>query len=133
MSPPNLKKLATLEGGVAAVLCLIASVFSLWYIRYATNDDMLTAISGEGFGLPLIEAAQHNLPIIARDIPVFREVAGDHAFFFRTEQPDELAKAIQEWLSLYGRNTHRRTDGLRWLTWSESAGRLLNILTDGTR
>lgn len=100
---------------------------------YAVSTCLIAASYGEGFGLPLIEAAQHNLPIIARDIPVFREVAGDHAFFFRTEQPDELAKAIQEWLSLYGRNTHRRTDGLRWLTWSESAGRLLNILTDGTR
>lgn len=99
---------------------------------YAASTCLIAASYGEGFGLPLIEAAQHNLPIIARDIPVFREVAGDHAFFFRAEQPDELAKAIQEWLSLYGSNTHRRTDGLRWLTWAESAGRLLNILTDAT-
>jgi hypothetical protein len=37
---------------------------------------------GEGFGLPLIEAAQHKLLILARDLPVFREVADGHASFF---------------------------------------------------
>jgi len=36
-------------------------------------------------------AAQHQLPIIARDIPVFREVAGDYAFYFSGENADDLA------------------------------------------
>jgi len=31
-------------------------------------------------GVQLIEAAQKGVPVIARDIPVFREVAGDYAF-----------------------------------------------------
>ena len=31
---------------------------------------------------PLIEAAKCERPIIARDIPVFREIAGEHAYFF---------------------------------------------------
>ena len=41
---------------------------------YAASTCLIAASEGEGFGLPLIEAAQHKLPIIARDIPVFREV-----------------------------------------------------------
>ena len=41
---------------------------------YATSSCLIAAAEGEGFGLPLIEAARHGLPIIARDIPVFREV-----------------------------------------------------------
>jgi glycosyltransferase involved in cell wall biosynthesis len=47
-----------------------------------------------------IEAARHGLPIMARDIPVFREVAGEHAFYFAAEKPD-LAQAIKDWLRLY--------------------------------
>src|SRR5262249_2265090 len=47
---------------------------------YAASTCLIAASEGEGFGLPLIEAAQHKLPIIARDIPVFREVAGESAF-----------------------------------------------------
>ncbi|PHR02089.1 MAG: hypothetical protein COB29_14150 [Sulfitobacter sp.] len=43
---------------------------------YAVSDALIAASHGEGFGLPLIEAAQHKIAIIARDIPVFREVAG---------------------------------------------------------
>ena len=49
---------------------------------YRSAHALLAASEGEGFGLPLIEAAQHGLPIIARDIPVFVEVAGEHAYYF---------------------------------------------------
>jgi glycosyltransferase involved in cell wall biosynthesis len=30
----------------------------------------------EGFGMPLIEALTHELPVIASDLGVFREIAG---------------------------------------------------------
>ncbi len=31
----------------------------------------------EGFGLPVIEALQRHVPVIASDLPVFHEIAGD--------------------------------------------------------
>ena len=52
---------------------------------YRSAHALLAASEGEGFGLPLIEAAHYGLPIIARDIPVFREVAGEHAYYFHGE------------------------------------------------
>ncbi len=36
---------------------------------------------GEGFGLPVIEALSVGTPVVASDIPVFREIAGDCAIF----------------------------------------------------
>ncbi len=74
-----------------------------------------------GFGLPLIEAAQHGLPILARDIPVFREVAGEHAAYFKAETPNELAVAIKSWLADCQKNTHPKSSGMNYLTWKESA------------
>ncbi|MGC9208162.1 glycosyltransferase family 4 protein, partial [Acidithiobacillus sp.] len=74
---------------------------SLLIQLYAHSTALLAASLAEGFGLPLIEAAKHGLPIIARDIPVFREVAGDHAFYFQGESAKALSEAIRYWLILY--------------------------------
>lgn len=95
---------------------------------YATSTCLMAASYGEGFGLPLIEAAQHKLPIIARDIPVFHEVAADHAFYFDANEPEQLAQSIEQWLDLYATKKHPRSDGMPWLKWKQSAGQLLKAL-----
>lgn len=97
---------------------------------YSASTCLIAASLAEGFGLPLIEAAQHKLPIIARDIPVFREVCGDHAFYFRGEKPEELTEAIQQWLPLHAQRNAPKSDGLLWLTWQQSAKTLETLLMD---
>ena len=82
----------------------------------------------EGFGLPLIEAARRHVPIIARDIPVFKEVAGEHAFYYTANKPEEMTQAIEAWLKLYASGTHPRSDKMPWLTWKESAQSVLKTL-----
>jgi len=91
---------------------------------YSASTCLIAASLNEGFGLPLIEAARHGTPIIARDIPVFREVAGDCAFYFSGETPRDLATALKAWLDLHQEGRHPKTDQLRWSTWQESAERL---------
>jgi glycosyltransferase involved in cell wall biosynthesis len=98
---------------------------------YAAASGMLMASEGEGFGLPLIEAAQHHAPIIARDLPVFREIAGEHAFYFSGTAPEDLADALRVWLKLYRRGEHPRSDGMQRLTWEESTGQLLQAVLAG--
>ncbi len=100
---------------------------------YAASRCLIAASEGEGFGLPLIEAARHRLPIMARDLPVFREVAGVHAFYFAGKAPDHLAAAIQEWLALYAEDMHPKSDALPWLTWTQSAEQLLGALLQDYR
>lgn len=95
---------------------------------YEASTCLIAASYGEGFGLPLIEAAQHKLPIICRDIPVFREVAGDHAHYFVANNRDELAYAINQWLNKYKLNLHQKSDHMPWLTWNQSAKQLLTAL-----
>jgi glycosyltransferase involved in cell wall biosynthesis len=95
---------------------------------YAASTCLIAASYGEGFGLPLIEAAQYKLPIIARDIPVFREVAGEYGFYFDGKEPDKLAESIKEWLGLYKKGSHPMSDNMPWLTWKESAEQLLKCV-----
>ncbi|MEA2091631.1 MAG: glycosyltransferase family 1 protein, partial [Campylobacterota bacterium] len=96
---------------------------------YASSTCLIAASKGEGFGLPLIEAAQHKIPIIARDIPVFREVAGKYAYYFENNKDSNvITDAVKNWLKLYKQNNHPKSDDMPWLTWEESTKQLLNCL-----
>ena len=97
---------------------------------YEASTCLIFASEGEGFGLPLIEAAKHGLPIIARDIPVFREVAGEHACYFSGTHANDLSEAIKQWLELYNRNAHPKSDAMPRLTWKESAERVQKLLME---
>ena len=91
---------------------------------YEVSTCLIAGSRGEGFGLPLIEAAQHRLPIIARDIPVFREVAGEHAHYFSGDTAKDLSDSLLGWLELYRADKHSRSDKMPWLTWGKSSDAL---------
>lgn len=98
---------------------------------YKNASCLLMASEGEGFGLPLVEAAEHGLAIIARDIPVFREIAGKHAFYFPNDlSPATLADALKVWLGLYQRGLHPRSHSVKRRTWKECVEHLVRILLD---
>ncbi|HEX8784982.1 MAG TPA: glycosyltransferase [Telluria sp.] len=98
---------------------------------YAGASALLSPSEGEGFGLPLIEAAQHDIPIIARSLPVFREVAGEHAYYFDGSGADDLARAITDWLALWRAGQAPASTGMPWLTWDQSARQVINAVIDG--
>ncbi len=95
---------------------------------YAASSCLIQPSSGEGFGLPLIEGAQFGLPIIARDIPVFRELAANHAHYFCGEDASDLSAAVEDWLLQYEKQEHITSDGLEWSTWHEAAVRIKTIM-----
>jgi len=102
------------------------------YLEYVYNNTqcLIAASEGEGFGLPLIEAAQYHLPIVARDLPVFREVAGEHAYYFHGASASGLAQELRTWLQLYSEGEHPTSERMPWLTWRESAGQLLTAVLE---
>jgi len=53
---------------------------------------VFTSTHEEGFGVVLVEAMQHGLPIICTDHPKFREFLGDAALFFTDKE--SLAERI---------------------------------------
>jgi glycosyltransferase involved in cell wall biosynthesis len=113
----------------------------LFYVEWASDQMLLQlykesaalimASEGEGFGLPLIEAAHHKLPIIARDLPVFKEVAGEYAYYFHGTEPDDLAKAIRDWIKLRQEGSVPDSSGMPWLTWQQSTATLLDLILGG--
>lgn len=89
-----------------------------------------TASREEGFGLPVAEALAAGTPVAISDIPIFHEVAGEHAEYFDPEDPADIARAIERleddelWLerSVAGERWSRRYD------WASSAAVLLDFL-----
>lgn len=50
----------------------------------------------EGFGLPGLEAMAQGIPVVASDIPVFREVYNQAAAYFNPFSPEEMAQTIKQ-------------------------------------
>ena len=50
----------------------------------------------ETFGHPLLEAMLSGTPILAADIPSFREIAGDVALYFPPRDPVRLARLVDD-------------------------------------
>lgn len=48
----------------------------------------------EGFGLPILEAMVYNLPILASDIEVIREVAQDYIQYFDPNDIEDIVKKL---------------------------------------
>jgi glycosyltransferase involved in cell wall biosynthesis len=94
---------------------------------YAHSDCLLNPSLGEGFGLPLIEAAHHGLPLLLRDLSVFKEVAGHNATYFSAHTAEDLAAAIEQWLQKPSTPKHT-SQHLRTVTWAHSTAQILNHL-----
>ena len=62
---------------------------------YAHAQALVHPSKEEGFGLPLVEAAHFACPVIAADIPVFREIM-PKAHFFSLDSNDSLKKILKE-------------------------------------
>ena len=95
---------------------------------YQAASGVMLASEGEGFGLPIVEAASHQRPILARDIPVFREVAGEHATYFSGLSTESLAVVLKAWLAAIADGSAPASAGIRPLTWDESAEQLTEIV-----
>lgn len=92
---------------------------------YAACCGVLVASRAEGFGLPLIEAAMHGKPVLARDIPVFKELQAAGLSFFESNTPQGLANAIKAWQKTPSDISRMAPS---FPTWKLSASQLLNAL-----
>ncbi len=95
---------------------------------YGAADGLLMASEGEGFGLPIAEAARYGMPVLARDLPVLREIAGAGALYFSGLAPEQLALAILEWMELIQRKLAPTSNNRHLSTWKEAAQQLTDSI-----
>lgn len=76
---------------------------------YSMADALFFPSKSEGFGLPVLEAAMHRLPVFCSDIASHRELAEDGASFFKlADDPASIAKKIVTTVKKYEAGSRRR-------------------------
>ncbi|WP_412526684.1 glycosyltransferase family 4 protein [Burkholderia lata] len=97
---------------------------------YNQADGLILASEAEGFGLPIIEAARHDKPLLLRDLPVFREVAGGHATYFSASDKHAMASQMSSWLAQLATGTAPRSGSIKPISWAASAEQLAMFVTE---
>jgi glycosyltransferase involved in cell wall biosynthesis len=111
-------RLRWIENGSDSMLCSL----------YANCAGLLMASEGEGYGLPIIEAARYGMPVLARSLPIFREIAGNSATFFFGSEAAELEAAIAKWIQSIDDGKVVRPDTMKLFSWEDSARGLLHCI-----
>lgn len=96
------------------------------YCLYQKSRAVVVASEAEGFGLSVAEALFHGKDVIARDLSVFREIAGDSAVYFKGKDARHLAEAIHNVMI----SSSNAKSLIQPISWEESFNQLLMLIQE---
>jgi hypothetical protein len=114
---------------------------SVCFLGHADTNDLVHLYNAaealifpsfyEGFGLPPLEAMACGIPVVASDIPVFREVLQDAAMLVDANNPQKLKQAIYGVLTngpLAQELKARGLERVKYFSWKKTAQQTLGII-----
>ena len=63
---------------------------------YSQASIYVSSSRWKDFGLVLVQAMAHGLPVISSDLPSSKEILGDFGMYFKNGNVDDLAKRLEE-------------------------------------
>lgn len=117
---------------------------AMGYVEDTKADELMDGAMGlimptraEGMGLPIHEAIERGLPIIASDLPVLREHFGDRSEAILWVDPESPLEIAQAWDYLCDHHVElcQKAQGNRGcgVTWADVAERTFRILEEEVR
>jgi glycosyltransferase involved in cell wall biosynthesis len=87
------------------------------HIQQYYSDAQVYVLSSrwEGFGLVLVEAMAHGLPVISSDLPTSKEIMGDFGMYFNNGDIYDMARQMEE------------ATELDWIEKSKAAFKITNL------
>lgn len=102
---------------------------------FAAAEALIYLSDYEGFGLPPLEAALSETPVITSDIPAIKEIMGDGSAIFIKSNTDkeEIARAIETIITDKNQRTKLIIQALeraKSFNWNDCAKKTMNILEE---
>lgn len=97
---------------------------------YSACDLYVTSSYAETFAHPLVEARACGLRIIASDLPVHREVAGNSALYFSRFSAEELAGKVLEAADSIPFTNCQHENSFKPFSWREHVDQLLALASN---
>jgi len=91
-------------------------------VAMATSWIYVSASRYEGFGIPLLNAVRMGAAPVVSDIPVYREIGGDHAQYFDPSSALALLSALRKAL------VSKAAKHQIWRTWDDVAAEYASLL-----
>ena len=88
----------------------------------------------EGFGLPILEAYHYGCPVVTSKTSSIPEVAGEAALYFEKDQPEDLARVLDqvaEDLALRARLADRGREREKLFSWDRCYEQTASVYMDG--
>ncbi len=127
-------------GGPMSAVTKLGLEKEINFIGYTSDEELAVLYRGaiafvfpsfqEGFGMPLLEAMDLEVPVACSNIPVHREVAGKAAVFFNPYSHDDIAQVIRRLITedqLRQSLIRQGKERVKTFRWEDCARETLNV------
>lgn len=125
------KNMARLKSACSIAGVKLVSVGEGSELGYVSDQQLVDLLAGasafaypsiyEGFGLPILEAFYHHVPVVCSNTASLPEVAGDAAVYFDPLDEEAMAKSITEAIANKDKLVEKGKKQLSKFSWTKAA------------